>query len=131
MWTGGIYGCHNDHKTILCSNVGPFMNHVINICAVVAFYSLILFKMRTSRPENIETQNYSQNMKKISFTLFILTGAYITFLTPILALETCSPWAATTKAATEKGVRAVHEQLQQKQQLKRVLGLLLQAGKIF
>ena len=119
MWTGGIYGCHNDHKTSLCSNIGPFINHVINISAVVAFYSLILFKMMlTSRHEDIK-------LKNISFTVFTLTGAYIAFLTPLLARETCSPWATTTDfelryplnrirfnrpptaAATDKGVRAI------------------------
>lgn len=125
LWTGGIYGCHNDHsnnnnriinlsfffpprqdKTSLCSNIGPFINHVINISAVVAFYSLILFKMMlTSRHENIYIEK-SRELKNISFTLFILTGAYIAFLTPILAFETCSPWE-TTAAATNKGVRAI------------------------
>ena len=106
LWTGGIYGCHNDHKTSLCSNIGPFINHVINISAVVAFYSLILFKMMlTSRHENIYIEK-SRELKNISFTLFTLTGAYIAFLTPILAFEACSPWE-TTAAATDKGVRAI------------------------
>ena len=90
----------NNDVTDICSNIGPFFNHVINICAVVAFYSLIIFKMFTSRYEN----NDRQNLRSISITLFLLTFAYIAFLSPMMAFESCSPWGTTE--GYSKGVRA-------------------------
>ena len=89
----------------LCSNPGPFYNHVINICAVVAFYSLILFKRLNSGRENRDRND--NDLRSMSITLFLLTGAYIAFLTPIVLFESCSPWTTTNKEPMSKGLRSI------------------------
>ena len=106
LWTGDAYGCDNDHITSKCSNIGPFFNHVINLCAVVAFYSLILLKMLGSRRRNhSDRTNYDKNLRSISTTLILLSGAYIAFLLPIAAFESCGPWG-TTDNYQSRNVRA-------------------------
>jgi len=106
LWTGSAYGCDNDHITSRCSNIGPFFNHVINLCAVIAFYSLILLQMLTSRRRNnSDRSTYDKNLRSISTTLILLSGAYIAFLLPIAAFESCGPWG-TTDNYQSRNVRA-------------------------
>ena len=105
LWTGSAYGCDNDHITSQCSNIGPFFNHVINLCAVVAFYSLILLKMMTTRCQYPDRPNYDKNLRSISTTLILLTGAYLAFLLPVAAFESCGP-TGTTNNYQSRNVRA-------------------------
>ena len=50
-WTGSVYGCDSVNSTAECSNIGPFLIQVINLCAVIAFYSAVLIKLFRSRDQ--------------------------------------------------------------------------------
>ena len=63
-------------------NIGPFLLSVINLCSVILFYALILLKMVTTRYNHPEEHSNGENLKSISKTLILLTGAYIVFALP-------------------------------------------------
>ena len=63
-------------------NIGPFLLSVINLCSVILFYALILLKMVTTRYNHPEEHSNGENLKSISKTLILLTGAYMAFLVP-------------------------------------------------
>eukprot|EP00092_Neocalanus_flemingeri_P006912 GFUD01007461.1.p1 GENE.GFUD01007461.1~~GFUD01007461.1.p1 ORF type:complete len:311 (-),score=29.27 GFUD01007461.1:236-1168(-) len=100
-WTSSAYGCDNINTTNKCSNLGPFFNHIINLCAVVVFYSAYIINMMKIR-NNVrkihilgsEVESYDELVKSISMTLLLLTIAYLAFLLPITIFETCSPAGA-------------------------------------
>ena len=73
---------HSVLDSSLCSNVGPLFLHVINVCAVVSFYALILVKMITTRYQHPDKSTHGDQLKSISKTLILLTGAYMAFLLP-------------------------------------------------
>ena len=92
IWTdsgtssGSAFSCDNDQLRSKCSNVGPSFLHVINLCAVVAFYALIILKLVTSHCTNPGT---GDNLKSISKPLILLIGAYFAFLLPLAFFESC------------------------------------------
>ena len=65
---------------------GPVLLHIINMCSVVSFYTLILLKMITTRSQHPDKTTHGDQLKSISKTLILLTGAYIAFLMPTTLL---------------------------------------------
>ena len=95
IWTdsgtssGSAFSCDNDQLRSSCSNVGPSFLHVINLCAVVAFYALIILKLITSKYSHPDNSTVGDNLKAISKPLILLIGAYFAFLLPLAFFESC------------------------------------------
>lgn len=95
IWTdsgtssGNAFSCDKDEKS-QCLNVGPTFLHIINICALLSFYSLIILKLVFSRyfkPNGPTTE--ADNLLAFSKPLMLLTGAYLAFLLPMAFFESC------------------------------------------
>lgn len=91
-WTGNAFVCDVTHTNNQCNNVGPFINHIINISMVIIFYSAVIINMIKMRhnvygPHEVE---YTDLMKSISLTLLLLTITYLMFLLPLIFFERCS-----------------------------------------
>ena len=82
-WTHA-YGCDPVPFDNTCFNIGPFLNNIINLCAIMCFYSATVFKMimNRNRIHDRGREDYDSNIISISKTLLILTLAYWVFLLP-------------------------------------------------
>ena len=95
IWTdsgtssGNAFSCDKDEES-QCLNVGPTFLHIINICALLSFYSLILLKLISSRYIKTDGQtSEAENLLTFSKPLMLLTGAYLAFLLPMAFFESC------------------------------------------
>lgn len=91
-WTGNAFVCDIKHANAECNNVGPFINHIINITVVIVFYSAVIINMVKMRhkvyvPDEAE---YTELIKSISLTLLLLTITYLAFLLPLMIFERCT-----------------------------------------
>jgi hypothetical protein len=50
-WTGSVYGCDSVNSTAECSNIGPLLNQIINLCAVIGFYTAVMWHLFRQRKE--------------------------------------------------------------------------------
>ena len=95
IWTdsgtssGNAFSCDKDEKS-QCLNVGPSFLHVINICAVLTFYSLIILRLISSRYLKRDGPTAeTDNLMSFSKPLMLITGAYLVFLLPMAFMESC------------------------------------------
>ena len=65
---------------------GPYLLHIINVFSIVSFYALILIKMITTRSQHPDKTTHGDQLKSISKTLILLSGAYIAFSLPYTLL---------------------------------------------
>lgn len=81
-WTGSTFGC----DTLYTNNNGPVYNHIINLCAVIIFYSTYIFSMFVAKyraSPSASPQYSSDQALSIFITLLLLTIAYIAFMLPL------------------------------------------------
>ena len=91
--SGNAFSCDKDEKS-QCLNVGPTFLHIINIWALLSFYSLIVLRLISSRylkrDDNEPTATAeAANLLAFIKPLVLLTGAYLVFLLPMAFFESC------------------------------------------
>ena len=63
---------------------------------MIGFYTAVMWHLFRQRKQvfGSEKAKYDEIFKSISFTLFLLTAAYVAFLMPISIFASCSPGSA-------------------------------------
>ena len=123
-WTNDTFGCGNINITDECSNPGPFINHIINFCAMIVFYAAYIVNLKKIardvklflRKQNYqrinvqvspaELESFNEVVRSIWKILFLLTVAYLAFLLPITIFETCSPAGGLFQSTTIRSIIA-------------------------